>query len=167
MTQNRRSVGTGRMTAFLSRPVSSSGLMTSCCHPVPTGLVLLFEVGARPPHDGMRRMGRYNLRDGLAANQRQDRQSLRTHPTRRPREDIFLPKQNALSPCLQFLRRRFRQPQEPRCCPCSSGTRYRRPTSGAEPQPAAWRPRRSPDASRVAELLARPTPSATTIAARG
>src|SRR5215467_12821638 len=72
----------------------------------PTGLVLLFEVGARPPHDGMRRMGRYDLWDGLAAHQRQDRRSLRTHPTRRPREDIFLPKQNALSPCLQFLRRR-------------------------------------------------------------
>src|SRR6516164_8350999 len=61
-----------------------------------TGLSLLFEVGIRPPHDGMRRMGRYNLWDGLAANQRQDRRSLRTHPTRRPREDIFLPKQNAL-----------------------------------------------------------------------
>ena len=59
-----------------------------------TGLSLLFEVGIRPPHDGMRRMGRYNLWDGLAANQRQDRRSLRTHPTRRPREDIFLPKQN-------------------------------------------------------------------------
>src|SRR6516162_5360089 len=45
----------------------------------------------------MRRMGRYNLTDGLAAIQRQDRRSLRTHPThRRPREDIFLPKQNAL-----------------------------------------------------------------------
>ena len=94
---NARSRGTARVTASLSRPVSSSGLMTSCCHPVPTGLVLLFEVGARPPHDGMRRMGRYNLRDGLAANQQQDRRSLRTHPTRRPREDIFLPKQNALS----------------------------------------------------------------------
>jgi hypothetical protein len=157
------------MTSSLSRPVSSSGVMTSCCHRfelrllTPHGLVLLFEVGARPPHDGMRRMGRYNLTDGLAANQRQDRRSLRTHPTRRPREDIFLPKQNALSPCLQFLRRRFRQPQEPGCCPCSSGTRYRRPTSGAEPRPDAWRPRRSLDASRVAERLARPTPSATTI----
>src|SRR6516164_940645 len=128
-----------------------------------TGLSLLFEVGIRPPHDGMRRMGRYNLWDGLAANQRQDRRSLRTHPTHRPREDIFLPKQNALSPYLQFLRRRFRQPQEPRCCPCSSGTRYHPPTSGAEPQPDAWRPRRSLDASRVAERPARPTPSATTI----
>src|SRR5712691_3729647 len=26
-----------------------------------TGLLLLFEVGAKPPHDAMRRMGRYNL----------------------------------------------------------------------------------------------------------
>ena len=62
-----------------------------------TGLVLLFEVGAEPPHDGMRRMGRFNLRGALAADRRQDRQTLRTHPTRRPREDIFLPEQNPLS----------------------------------------------------------------------
>src|SRR5215471_10934240 len=46
----------------------------------PTGLVLFFEVGARPPHDGMRRMGPYNLRDSLAANQRQDRQSYELTP---------------------------------------------------------------------------------------
>jgi len=32
-----------------------------------------------------------------------------------------------------------------------------------EPRPDAWRRRRSLDASRVAERLARPTPSATTI----
>jgi hypothetical protein len=92
------------MAASLSRPVSSLGLITASrrhfalrriCH---TGLWLLFEVGAKPPHDGMRRVGRYNLRDGLAANQRQDRQPLRTHPTRRPRGDIFLPEQNALFP---------------------------------------------------------------------
>src|SRR5712692_9774878 len=100
----------------------------------------------------MRRMGRYNLSGALAAGQRQDRRTIRTHPTRRPREDIFLPEQNALSPCLQFLRRRFRQPQEPRRCPCSSGTRYRRPTSGAEPRPGAWRPRRWLDVSRAAEF---------------
>src|SRR6266851_4125980 len=78
-----------------------------------TGLLLLFEVGVEPPHDGMRRMGRHNLPGALAADQRQDRRTLRTHPTRRPREDIFLPEQNALSPCLQCsrdLRRRFRQP---------------------------------------------------------
>src|SRR5436190_9891818 len=48
----------------------------------------------KPPHDGMRRMGRYNLSGVLAADQRQDRRSLRTPPTRRPREDIFLPEQN-------------------------------------------------------------------------
>src|SRR5216683_3480638 len=65
----------------------------------PHGLLLLFEVGAKPPHDGMRRMGRCNLWGALATGQRQDRQTLRTHPTRRPREDIFLPEQNALSPC--------------------------------------------------------------------
>jgi hypothetical protein len=77
------------------------------------GLLLLFEVGAEPPHDGMRRMERYNLSGALAAGRRQDRRTLRTHPTRRPREDLFLPEQNALSPYLQFscvLRRRFRQP---------------------------------------------------------
>ena len=55
----------------------------------PTGLLLLFEVGAEPPHDGMRRMGRYNLSGALAAGWRQGRRTLRTHPTRRPREDIF------------------------------------------------------------------------------
>jgi hypothetical protein len=52
----------------------------------------------QPPHDGMRRMGRYNLTGALAADRRQDRQTLRTHPIRRPREDIFLPEQNSLSP---------------------------------------------------------------------
>ena len=57
----------------------------------PTGLVLFFEVG-RPPHDGE---GRAVQSSGaLAAGGRQDRRTLRTHPTRRPREDIFLPKQN-------------------------------------------------------------------------
>ena len=35
------------------------------CH---TGLSLLFEVGVRPPHDGMRRMGRPNLWGALAAD---------------------------------------------------------------------------------------------------
>src|SRR5215472_17056915 len=61
-----------------------------------TGLSLLFEVGVRPPHDGIRRMRRPNLSGALAADERQDQRPLRTHPTRRPREDIFLPKQNAL-----------------------------------------------------------------------
>src|SRR5580692_9865728 len=50
----------------------------------------------------MRRMGRFNLSGALAVDRRQDRQTLRTHPTRRPREDIFLPEQNALSPCCDF-----------------------------------------------------------------
>jgi hypothetical protein len=36
----------------------------------PTGLLLLFEVGAEPPHDGMRRMGRFNLWGALAAGRR-------------------------------------------------------------------------------------------------
>ena len=39
-------------------------------------------------------MGRSNLSGALAADERQDQRALRTHPTRRPREDIFLPKQN-------------------------------------------------------------------------
>jgi hypothetical protein len=124
----------------------------------------------KPPHDGMRRMGRYNLWGALAAGQRQDQPTLRTHPTRRPREDILLPEQNALSPCLQYsgvLRRWFRQPQERRRCPSSSGTRCHRPTSGAEPRPGAWRPRRWLDVSRAAEPPACPTPSATTIYCHG
>ncbi len=37
----------------------------------------------------MRRVGRSNLRGVLAAGQRQDQPTLRTHPARRPREDIF------------------------------------------------------------------------------
>jgi hypothetical protein len=101
-----RSSGLPRRSASLSRPVSSPALITSCLRPFAlrlwrhTGLLLLFEVGAKPPHDGMRRMGRCNLWGALATGQRQDRRTLRTHPTRRPREDIFLPEQNALSPCL-------------------------------------------------------------------
>jgi hypothetical protein len=35
------------------------------CH---TGLSLLFEVGVRPPHDGMRKMGRPNLWGDLAVD---------------------------------------------------------------------------------------------------
>ena len=41
-------------------------------------------------------MRRFNLTGALAAGQRQDLATLRTHPTRRPREDIFLPEQNSL-----------------------------------------------------------------------
>src|SRR6266851_1699684 len=43
--------------------------------------------------------GGNNLNRALAAHQRQERGTLRTHPTRRPREDIFLPEQNSLSAC--------------------------------------------------------------------
>jgi hypothetical protein len=164
-----------QMAASLSRPVSRPALITSCS-PFCAGAddatrgSRFSSRSAKPPHDGMRRMGRYNLSGALAADQRQDRRPLRTHPTRRPREDIFLPEQNGLSPCLQFswvLRRRFRQPWERRRCPCSSGTRYRRPRSGAEPQPGAWRPRRWRDVSRAVEPPAGPTPSATTISCSG
>ena len=165
-----------RRSASLSRPVSSVGLISSGLCPLafrlmmPHGALASLRGRHKPPHDGMRRMGRYNLSGGLAAGRRQDRRTLRTHPTRRPREDIFLPEQNALSPCLQFsgvLRRRFRQPQEPRHCPSSSGTRYHRPTSGAEPRPGAARPRRWLDASRAAEPPVCPKPSATTISRCG
>jgi len=45
-------------------------------------------------------MGRYNLSSALAADRRQDRRTIRTRPTRRPREDIFLPVQNGLSASL-------------------------------------------------------------------
>jgi hypothetical protein len=41
-------------------------------------------------------MRRFNLLGALAADQQQDLPTLRTHPTRRPREDIFLPEQNSL-----------------------------------------------------------------------
>ena len=151
-------------------------LKTSCRHPlrsgpmIPHGALASLRGRCRPPHDGMRRMGRNNLTGALAADRRQVRRTLRTHLTHRPREDIFLPEQNGLSPRLQFtcvLRRRLRQPQEPRRCPCSSGTRYRRSTSGVEPRPGAWRPRRWLDASRAAAPPGCPTLSATTIYCRG
>ena len=61
------------------------------------GLVLLFEVGTWPPHDGFRRIGRFNLWSVLADDGRQGLRPLRTHPTRRPREDTFLPEQNSLN----------------------------------------------------------------------
>jgi hypothetical protein len=63
----------GGVPASLSRPMSSLALIASyrrrlalglTCH---TGLSLLFEVGVRPPHDGIRRMGRPNLWGALAA----------------------------------------------------------------------------------------------------
>src|SRR5260370_3662071 len=69
-----------------------------------TGLLLVFEVGVEQAHDGIRRMGRHNLPGALAADQRQDRRTLRTHPTRRPREDILLPEQNVISVPAVFLR---------------------------------------------------------------
>src|SRR6185369_14884899 len=37
----------------------------------------------------MRRMGRSNLSGAVAVDWPQDRRTLRTHPTRRPREDVF------------------------------------------------------------------------------
>ena len=120
----------------------------------------------RPPHDGLRRMGRYNLTGALAAGQQQDRRTLRTPPTRRPREDIFLPEQiRYLLAC--NLCHRLKQPEELRRCACSSGTRYHRPTCGAEPRPGAGRPRRWLDASRAAGPPVYPTPSATTISCHG
>src|SRR3954463_8136421 len=87
-----------RMSASLSRTVSSFVLATSCvtrlCSftlrlTMPHGALASLRGRPEPPHDGIRRMGRYNLSGALAAGQRQDRRTLRTHPTRRPREDIF------------------------------------------------------------------------------
>jgi hypothetical protein len=66
-------------SASLSRPVSSPALIIACrC---PFLLRLMSQQGAlaslrgrhKPPHDGMRRMGRYNLLGVLAAGRRQDR----------------------------------------------------------------------------------------------
>ena len=67
-------VRAGIRTASLSRPMSSLAPSTHIarrlalrrtCH---TGLSLLFEVGVRPPHDGMRRMGRPNLSGAVATD---------------------------------------------------------------------------------------------------
>src|SRR5215471_14462930 len=116
----------------------------------------------------MRRMGRYNLSGALAAERRQDQRALRTHPTRRPREDIFLPKQNALISLTAVF---------PAFSAAASGNRRNR---GAvllappelvtiDPHPVQNDSQTpgdrddSLDASRVAGPLARPMPSATTI----
>jgi hypothetical protein len=93
-------------------------------------------------------MGRYNLSDAPAADRRQDRQLLRTHPTRRPREDIFRPEQNALSPCRQFfcaLRRRSgsRRSGGAVLAPAELATVDPHPVQN---RPGAWRPRRWLDA---------------------
>src|SRR5216684_9245261 len=53
--------------------------------------------------------GGNNLNRALAAHQRQERGTLRTHPTHRPREDIFLPEQNALAACLRSAGSRNRR----------------------------------------------------------
>src|SRR5215469_13972527 len=135
-----------------------------------TGLSLLFEVGVRPPLDGMRGWGGSICRAPLPQISGRIGGRYELTPPVVPVRTFLLPKQNALislTAVFLVLRGGFRQPQEPRCCPsCSTGTRYHRPTSGAERQPDAWRPRRSLDASRVAGPLARPMPSATTILRR-
>ena len=106
----RRPSWLSSMAASLSRPVSSSALITSCRHPfalqlmMPHGALASLRGRRKPPHDGMRRMGGTICRAPFAADRRQGRRPLRTHPTRRPRGDIFLPEQNALSPCRHFLR---------------------------------------------------------------
>ena len=64
------------------------------------GLVLLFEVGTWPPHDGFRRMGWFNLWRVLADDGRQGLRTLRTHLTRRPRRDTFLPEQKLVEPLI-------------------------------------------------------------------
>jgi hypothetical protein len=61
------------------------------------GLVLLFEVGTWPPHDGVRRMGWFNHWSVLADDGRQGLRTSRTHLIRRPRGDTFLPEQNPLN----------------------------------------------------------------------
>ena len=66
----------------------------------PTRLALLFEVGDWPPHDGFRRMGRFNLWSVLADDGRQGLRTLRTHLTHRPREDSFLPEQKLAEPLI-------------------------------------------------------------------
>src|SRR4029077_20222366 len=132
-----RSRGQDRAAASLSRPMSSLALsphtalrlvLRLTCH---TGLSLLFEVGVRPPHDGMRRMGRPNLSGALAADERQDQRPLRAHPTRRPREDIFLPKQNALISLIAV---------SPAFSVAASGNRRKRGAVLAPPELAAINP---------------------------
>ena len=112
--------------ASLSRPVSSLGLhavtLLALRLMMPHGALASLRGRRKPPHDGMRRVGRYNLRDGLAADRRQDRQTLRTHPTRRPREDIFLPEQNALSACLHSAASRNRRNRSAALAPAELAT---------------------------------------------
>jgi hypothetical protein len=93
-----------------------SALITSCRYPFRsgykrhTGLLLLFEVGAKPPHDGMRRDGEVQSVGRPCHWSAAGSADLTNSPHPSPREDIFLPKQNPLPPCRQFFRRRFSQP---------------------------------------------------------
>ena len=50
------------------RPITSYRPPSCASAQLSHGLLLLFEVGVRPPHDGMRRMGRPNLSGALAAD---------------------------------------------------------------------------------------------------
>jgi len=67
------------LISFLIPPVLGSGLGRYR----PTWLVLLFEVGTWPHHDGFRRMGRFNLSSALANDSWQGLRTLRTHPSRK------------------------------------------------------------------------------------
>ena len=62
------------------------------------GLVLLFEVGTWPPHDGFRRMGWFNLWSALADDGREGLRSSTNspHPSS-PVRTPFLPEQNSLN----------------------------------------------------------------------
>ena len=88
------------------------------------GFVLLFEVGTWPPHDGFRTGVQSSAR--FADDGRQGLRPLRTHLTRRPREDTFLPKQNSLTSYPR--RRQFMQLKG-------------RPRSCTRPRAAAMKPR--------------------------
>ena len=96
-------------------------------------------------------MGRPNLSGALAADERQDQRPLRTHPTRRPREDIFLPKQNALISLIAV---------SPAFSAAASGNRRNRGAVLAPPELAAINPHpvqncsQTPGEDRIVEMSA-------------
>src|SRR5215831_8861589 len=117
----------------------------------------------------MRRMGRYNLSGVLAAERRQDRRSLRTHPTRRPREDNL----SAEAECVISLPTIFlRSPPVQATVGVAALCLLQRnslPSTHIRCRTTARRlaTQRWPDVSRAAGPPAGPTLSATTIYCRG
>src|SRR6266851_4223460 len=109
--------------------------------------------------------GGNNLNRALAANQRPERGTLRTHPTRRPREDIFLPEQNALSPLPAVFLRSPPPVQTQATVRTAALSFFQRNSLPIDPHPVQNHSQAPGD--RAAGRPVCPTPSATTISCSG